>query len=615
MHQNDRRETILCENPILTVERMMSLLFLFSLSIQATAAPLQVTHQGRLLDSDGDGLTGDHEMHFILLDDEFGGTTHWNETLTVTFDNGFYSVILGMDEEDNPLDEAVLSNSPLFLELRLDGDILNPRHRLTSAPFAQMANTAESLDGGPVNASEIAVNDIPIIDSNGLWIGPGAQTDWQDIQNMPADIADGDDDQLGGLSCGAGDIVGWDGANWTCLANNGLSESQVEAFVTNDPIDLAPGSTMGGSALLTENSAISPDWSAIQNRPAGLDDGDDDSLGATVCGAGELLIYSGNAWTCGQDTDTTLTALEVKTMVESMQLALTGPLTVDGNQVLTDASTIMPDWLTIQNRPAGLDDGDDSIQDIVCNHGDVLSYDSLIGDWVCGNAFDNDNDGVYSWMDCDDYDPNSLAMADDQDCDGTITADDCNDSDSSSTTVFTDADCDGVLTADDCDDNNSGLGDQTYDADCDGSLIGADGNDSDSSISPGATEINCDGIDQNCDGIDGPCQFEFAATQTIGGETVTCSSVTNNGIYTQCNDLLVDGMYMPNGVTCGPAWDTGESYDQDKFCQYLTGSLNFEIYYNCGPHTPRAVWQPNSSSWSLGSNNDNGYSQHVRCYY
>jgi formylglycine-generating enzyme required for sulfatase activity len=71
---------------------------------------------------------------------------------------------------------------------------------------------------------------------------------------------------------------------------------------------------------------------------------------------------------------------------------------------------------------------------------------------------DRDCDYVPTEDDCDDYDPESYALAEDGDCDGVLTDDDCDDGDAGLTAVVDDADCDGVLTADDCDDLDGGVG-------------------------------------------------------------------------------------------------------------------------------------------------------------
>ena len=68
---------------------------------------------------------------------------------------GFYSVVVGADEDDNPLDDLV---PPLWLELRVDdGAPLEPRHKLLSVPYAVLAGTAENVEGGFVERGELPV--------------------------------------------------------------------------------------------------------------------------------------------------------------------------------------------------------------------------------------------------------------------------------------------------------------------------------------------------------------------------------------------------------------------------------------------------------------------------
>ena len=74
---------------------------LFYLLCEANAVPLQVTHQGRLLDSSGASVTGVHILSFKIYDDETAGIQLWSENQVVAFNNGYYSVILGTDEQNN----------------------------------------------------------------------------------------------------------------------------------------------------------------------------------------------------------------------------------------------------------------------------------------------------------------------------------------------------------------------------------------------------------------------------------------------------------------------------------------------------------------------------------
>ena len=92
---------------------------LLSIQSMAHAVPLQMTHQGRLLDSNGAAVTGVQSLTFTIFDDPNNGTDLWTETLSVSFNNGYYAAVLGTDELSNPLDSLILSQYPLFLEIQV----------------------------------------------------------------------------------------------------------------------------------------------------------------------------------------------------------------------------------------------------------------------------------------------------------------------------------------------------------------------------------------------------------------------------------------------------------------------------------------------------------------
>ena len=193
---------------------MLFSLFTSSFLNIAQAVPLQVTQQGRILDSNGAALTGTHDLTFRIYDTSTAGSLYWSETIVVSFNNGYYASVLGADEQNNPLDSTTLSLYPLYLELQIDSNSPMPtRQAINSAPYAQMAGNAEvaeSVDGGTVNASEVQINSNQVIDSGGNWVGQPITVDWNNIDpsTIPSYIADGDD-------------------------NTQLSEQQVEGFITN----------------------------------------------------------------------------------------------------------------------------------------------------------------------------------------------------------------------------------------------------------------------------------------------------------------------------------------------------------------------------------------------
>jgi hypothetical protein len=147
------------------------LLLALSLPASVAAVPLQVTQQGRLIDADGDALTGSHTIHFSLFANDNGTGEQWTESQTVSLDEGYYSVILG-GENGTTLDDSVLSLQPLYLGMSVDdGALMMPLLEVTSAPYAIVAGSATNLSGGFVDSSSMYINGDLVVDGNGDWVG------------------------------------------------------------------------------------------------------------------------------------------------------------------------------------------------------------------------------------------------------------------------------------------------------------------------------------------------------------------------------------------------------------------------------------------------------------
>lgn len=128
------------------------------------------------------------------------------------------------------------------------------------------------------------------------------------------------------------------------------------------------------------------------------------------------------------------------------------------------------------------------------------------------------------------------------------------------------------------------------------------------------TSIDCDDFD---DGVDNAsCRnFQFRAQQSIDNNVVTCSSVETTATYTQCNDFLVSGIAMPNGVTCTEDWFAGAllQTDVDGFCASLTSRSYSEKFLACDVTQTRWGWL--DYLWTAAPSDDNGYMKHLRCHY
>ena len=132
---------------------------------------------------------------------------------------------------------------------------------------------------------------------------PAPNATWPTLLERPADLIDGDDDLLATLNCQNGEIPVYDQLNgsWTCGVDTDtkLSTSEVRNIIESASalgLNLASSSTVGGSSILTSASTLSVDWSNIQSRPAGVDDGD--TLDVLNCDENEIPRKGSAGWVC-----------------------------------------------------------------------------------------------------------------------------------------------------------------------------------------------------------------------------------------------------------------------------------------------------------------------------
>ena len=69
----------------------------------AQAVPLQMTQQGRVVDSSGIPYEGITTFEYRVYDAETGGNLLWEEVQAVSVTNGYYAAVLGADVSGNPL--------------------------------------------------------------------------------------------------------------------------------------------------------------------------------------------------------------------------------------------------------------------------------------------------------------------------------------------------------------------------------------------------------------------------------------------------------------------------------------------------------------------------------
>ena len=151
---------------------LVALAFLFSSFLNA-AVPLVLEYSGRV-SSGGSPFTGSGSFRFAFVDSTTT-TTYWSNdgtstagseptaAVTVTVDDGFYSVYLGDDSVTNVtvIAESVFQNDDLYLRVWFDdgsagSQLLSPDQRVVPAAFAIRAREADAVAEGVITEAMLS---------------------------------------------------------------------------------------------------------------------------------------------------------------------------------------------------------------------------------------------------------------------------------------------------------------------------------------------------------------------------------------------------------------------------------------------------------------------------
>ena len=121
------------------------LMIVFVPLLQGTGIPKLIHYQGVLLDAEGNPITGEISIEFLLYDVEQDGTALWSEVQVVSITDGLFNVLLGTHVE---IPHQVFDSTHVYLALKIESDDeMEPRKRLVSVGYAFRALNADSLNG------------------------------------------------------------------------------------------------------------------------------------------------------------------------------------------------------------------------------------------------------------------------------------------------------------------------------------------------------------------------------------------------------------------------------------------------------------------------------------
>jgi microcystin-dependent protein len=288
----------------------------------AADAPAFLPVQGVLANTDGTPVDGDTAIRFALYTADVGGTELWNETQTVSVDQGFFTVYLG---DTSVLDLATFrDNESLWLGVRVGSDPEMTRFQVATtgfAGFAQFCGDSATLGGTPATD----------------FLTTASGVDWSDLTGVPADLADGDSDTTYTAGAGltlTGTVFAADPAAIEALARGVCYDTVAELRAGLDSV-YAAASHDHDAAYVNVGEVDSITSAMIVNGSVGVADINTAQVQARItgCAAGSYMqtVAADGAATCAPDLNASTPAGVVSAFAGAA--APTGYLLCDGAAV------------------------------------------------------------------------------------------------------------------------------------------------------------------------------------------------------------------------------------------------------------------------------------------
>jgi Phage Tail Collar Domain len=188
----------------------------------AATAPATVGYQGRLYDQSGAPITGTLSVEFALYSTASGGTPVWNETQSVAFADGYFTVQLG---SVTAFGASAFDGTVRYLGVTVGSDSeMTPRTSIASVPYALNAVNAATATTATTATTALSAPPDARFGTNTSIAAAGA-----------------------GATCTLGEITLTAGA----VANGTPAQGQILAISSNVALFSLLGTTYGGDGTST----------------------------------------------------------------------------------------------------------------------------------------------------------------------------------------------------------------------------------------------------------------------------------------------------------------------------------------------------------------------------